>query len=102
MPKPTERIIMTNKCMKAKIGSISQLIPTAVMAVAGLTLLFTAAAARAEDDSSPPLPSPLCDSLQVTNTDSVAFHGYAIGVQIYRWTGTNWLFVAPAARLFAD
>jgi hypothetical protein len=27
---------------------------------------------------------------------------YALGVQIYRWNGTTWDFVAPAARLFAD
>jgi len=32
----------------------------------------------------------------------VAFHVYALGVQIYRWNGASWVFVAPAARLFAD
>ncbi len=27
---------------------------------------------------------------------------YAEGVQIYRWNGTSWIFVAPEALLFAD
>jgi hypothetical protein len=33
---------------------------------------------------------------------SVALQVYAEGVQIYRWTGTAWAFVAPEALLFAD
>jgi hypothetical protein len=27
---------------------------------------------------------------------------FGIGVQIYRWNGTSWVFVAPSATLFAD
>ena len=54
-----------------------------------------------EDNRAPDLPSPLCDRLQVQG-DRVAFHVYALGVQIYRWNGVSWVFVAPAARLFAD
>jgi hypothetical protein len=27
---------------------------------------------------------------------------YALGVQIYRWNGTSWVFVAPEATLYAD
>lgn len=50
----------------------------------------------------PDLPSPLCDSLQVPPGNKVAFHAYALGVQIYRWNGTSWAFVAPVANLFAD
>lgn len=30
------------------------------------------------------------------------FHAYATGVQIYRWSGTAWVFVAPRATLYAD
>ena len=30
------------------------------------------------------------------------FHAYAAGVQIYRWSGTSWVFVAPRATLHAD
>lgn len=29
-------------------------------------------------------------------------HLYALGFQIYRWTGTTWEFVAPQAALYAD
>ena len=58
--------------------------------------------ARADaDNRTPDLPSPLCDRLQVQG-DKVIFHVYALGVQIYRWNGVSWVFVAPAARLFAD
>jgi hypothetical protein len=40
--------------------------------------------------------------LQVRAGNKVAFHVYASGVQVYRWTGTNWAFVGPVANLFAD
>src|SRR5262249_3603356 len=29
-------------------------------------------------------------------------HAYAVGVQIYRWDGATWNFVAPEATLYAD
>jgi hypothetical protein len=32
----------------------------------------------------------------------VSFHAFGVGVQIYRWDGTTWNFVAPEAVLFAD
>jgi hypothetical protein len=40
--------------------------------------------------------------LEVPAGNKVAFHAYASGVQIYRWNGTSWTFVAPEATLFAD
>ena len=40
--------------------------------------------------------------LQVDEGNKVTFHAYAEGVQIYRWTGTSWAFVAPEALLYAD
>ncbi|AHG92684.1 Protein of unknown function DUF3455 (plasmid) [Gemmatirosa kalamazoonensis] len=40
--------------------------------------------------------------LKVPDGSTVAFHAFATGVQIYRWNGTSWAFVAPAADLFAD
>jgi hypothetical protein len=43
-----------------------------------------------------------CQNLQVPAGHKVAFHAYAKGVQIYRWDGTSWTFVAPEAGLFAD
>ena len=42
-------------------------------------------ARASEDNRAPDLPSPLCDRLQVSTGDKVAFHVYALGVQIYRW-----------------
>jgi hypothetical protein len=38
--------------------------------------------------------------LQVGEGYRVAFHAYAEGVQIYKWDGTNWVFVAPEAVLY--
>jgi Protein of unknown function (DUF3455) len=43
-----------------------------------------------------------CQDLQVPAGNKVAYHVYAEGVQIYRWSGTSWNFVAPEAELFAD
>ena len=41
-------------------------------------------------------------TLQVPAGNKVAFHAYAEGVQIYRWDGASWVFVAPEATLYAD
>lgn len=41
-----------------------------------------------------------CNDLAVP--EEPAFHAYAAGVQIYRWNGTSWAFVAPRATLYAD
>jgi hypothetical protein len=54
------------------------------------------------DNRAPELPSPTCDSIQAPEGNKVVFHAYAIGVQIYRWNGTAWAFVAPAATLYAN
>jgi hypothetical protein len=40
-------------------------------------------------------------NLKVPTGNKVAFHAYAEGVQIYRWSGTGWVFVAPEALLYA-
>jgi hypothetical protein len=50
----------------------------------------------------PPAGADPCPKLQVPAGNKVAFHVYAKGVQIYRWSGTSWVFVAPEAMLFAD
>ena len=71
--------------------------------LAGLAVLaLTSIPLARADNRAPELPSPLCDRLQVQPGNKLAFHVYALGVQIYRWNGTSWLFVAPSARLFAD
>jgi hypothetical protein len=43
-----------------------------------------------------------CDNLQVPTGNKVFFHVYAAGVQIYRWNGTSWVFIAPEAGLSAN
>jgi hypothetical protein len=43
-----------------------------------------------------------CQNLQVPARSTVASYVYAKGVQIYRWNGTSWAFVAPEAVLYAD
>jgi hypothetical protein len=42
-----------------------------------------------------------CTNLTVAG-GTVVFHAYAKGVQIYRWNGASWAFVAPDAVLYAD
>jgi hypothetical protein len=49
----------------------------------------------------PELPA-VCASIEVPEGNKVCFHVYAIGVQIYRWDGSAWAFVAPAAVLYAN
>lgn len=50
----------------------------------------------------PELPSPDCDVVNAPAGARLTSHVYAAGVQIYRWTGTAWTFIAPEATLFAD
>jgi hypothetical protein len=89
-----------------RFKSISRFVSSAskpgIRAFAILALAFCGLQANAADNRAPQLPSPLCDSLQAPEGNKVAFHVYAIGVQIYRWNGTSWAFVAPAAVLYAN
>lgn len=75
-----------------------------IILVLALPLLGSHAATR--DESSrlgfPELPSPVCDELNVPAGQRAAFRLYAAGVQIYRWSGVKWDFVAPEAELYAD
>lgn len=77
-----------------------QLVRITLIALAVIASILVARAGA--DNRAPDLPSPLCDRLQVQPANKVAFHVYALGVQIYRWNGTSWVFVAPSARLYAD
>src|SRR5688572_4584720 len=43
-----------------------------------------------------------CPKLAPPAGSKLAFHVYAEGVQIYRWTGTSWGFIAPSATLSSD
>lgn len=67
-----------------------------------VALAFIPAARANNGGRSPDLSFPTCDKLQVPEGNKLAFHVYALGVQVYRWNGTSWDFVAPVANLFAD
>ncbi|MBC7894273.1 MAG: DUF3455 domain-containing protein [Cytophagaceae bacterium] len=43
-----------------------------------------------------------CSNIALREEVKVAAHTYATGDQVYRWTGTSWVFVAPVARLHAS
>ena len=43
-----------------------------------------------------------CTKLEAPAGSKLVYHVYATGVQIYRWNGTSWAFVAPEAVLSAD
>src|SRR6266852_4638763 len=89
--------------MKNTIHTIQTAARPLALATLALVALASVPFARAQDDARiPSLPSPLCDSLQVPEGNEVAFHAFATGVQIYKWNGTAWVFVAPSATLFAD
>ena len=51
------------------------------------------------DNRAPDVPA----AIQVPGgTNKVHFHAYAVGVQIYVWNGSSWVFQAPEAVLFAN
>ena len=68
-----------------------------------LALLMVAmiAPARAGDGNRAP-DLGACEEVQAPAGNKVHFVAYAEGVQIYRWNGTSWVFVAPEGVLFAD
>jgi len=82
---------------------------TKIKAVIALIALFVvtglasgAVPTAPPDKEGPDLPSPLCDRLRVPEGNTLAFHVYADGAQIYKWDGATWVFVEPAATLFAN
>jgi hypothetical protein len=66
----------------------------AAVAIATAAMTFTTVAT---DNRAPEVPHQLSDPLV---GQKVHFHANAIGVQIYRWTGTAWSFVGPVAVLY--
>jgi hypothetical protein len=65
-------------------------------------LLFAAAAPVAADPGTDRRDPDLgdCEDLAVPAGNKVHFEALGVGVQIYRWNGTSWVFVAPEAVLF--
>jgi hypothetical protein len=81
---------------KTKIKQVLRFV--VLLTLVGLSLQ-TGSVAKASDV--PDLPAQ-CGSIQVGAGNELAFHAYARGVQIYRWNGASWDFVAPVASLFAE
>lgn len=69
------------------------------LATVTLLLLAAVSSARAQgnDNRAPDVPA----SLVVPDGNKVHFHAYAVGVQIYAWNGSSWVFQAPEAVLFS-
>lgn len=93
--------------MMMKLNRSSGMNRRANLAIVTVTLLAVGASVQAdaghgERTPAPELPLPMCDSVNVPEGQRVSAHVYALGVQIYRWSGTNWAFVAPEAALYAD
>src|SRR5262245_57498462 len=93
---------MKNPQSKSTSSFLSSLVLVVAQSSALFALALCATPAKADDNRAPELPSPTCDNIQVPEGNKVAFHAYAIGVQIYKWTGSAWAFVAPAAVLYAN
>lgn len=76
----------------------------ATLSAAALALLVGACASphsagAGNDNRAPDVPI----AIQVPGTtNKVHFHVYAAGVQVYVWNGSNWVFRAPEAVLYAD
>jgi len=68
--------------------------------VALLLVALVAPALAGDDERGPDLGQ--YTELRVPVGNKVCFHVYAEGVQIYRWDGLSWVFVAPDATLYAD
>jgi hypothetical protein len=70
-------------------------------AVLAALLLVAVAPVGADESGGPRFPDlGDCEELQVEAGNIVAFEAQGVGVQIYRWDGTNWVFVAPEAVLY--
>ena len=66
----------------------------------GLALQPSSIARAVDNNNGPELPAQ-CSSIQIDEGNKLAFHGTR-GVQIYRWNGTSWDFIAPVVSLFAE
>lgn len=83
------------------IMKIKQIIGlAALLVVIGLGHASATLALSIDDITPPELPAG-CEQLAAPAGYTVAFHVYALGVQIYRWNGTAWVFVGPEANLYA-
>jgi hypothetical protein len=85
-----------------KIINLKQNIRLAVMLGVIAFASLSAQSALAGDKLDVPALPPACSTIQAPQGNKLAFRAYAVGVQVYRWNGVRWDFVAPIAKLFAD
>ena len=84
------------------IKSVTRLlILLALVGTAGVVLQPASARASVDNNNGPELPE-ACSSIAIDEGHRLAFHVYAKGVQIYKWNGVSWAFVAPEAALYAE
>ena len=84
----------------SRVPSFRLLTLTVVGAAALLLALVAPAGAEPGNDNRAPDLVGECAKLRVEAGHKVAAHAYAVGVQVYRWTGTSWGFVGPEAVLY--
>jgi len=72
------------------------------VAVSMLAVAFFASAAFGQGKSGDGPDLGICGNLRVPEGNKLFFRVFAEGVQIYRWNGTSWVFVAPEAVLSAN
>ena len=95
-PRPT----MMNRSMTTRPFRLATVMAAGLAALL-LALVVTAAAEPGNDNRAPVLEGE-CAKLTVEEGNKVIAHGLGVGVQIYRWTGATWEFVAPEAVLYQD
>ena len=91
---------------KSHIQSAGRCFRPAVTSIKSAAALLLCAAATfsaqaGADSREPELPA-VCDHIAVPEGNNLAFHVFAVGVQIYDWDGSAWVFVGPVATLYAD
>ncbi|HET8781108.1 MAG TPA: DUF3455 domain-containing protein [Pyrinomonadaceae bacterium] len=82
-------------------SAIRLLVLLALVGTAGVALQSPSASASVDNNNGPTLPVG-CETIAIDEGHKLAFHVYAKGVQIYKWNGTSWGFVAPDAILYAE
>ena len=66
----------------------------AALALPALVAFSLQGRADGNDNRAPEVPT----AIQVPEGNKVQFHAYAVGVQIYNWNGTAWVFDHPKPR----
>lgn len=84
------------------IINIKLVIALAALFSVAVLMLGSAPSAKADDYIQQPELPEGCSQIQVPAGNRLAFRTHALGVQIYRWNGTSWDFVAPDAKLYVS